>query len=1467
MKTLIVWLVNPITGVREGLRVLLDSGSSHSFIALEWITKLELRQLGNRNVNIKTFDRDSNKQVAIEVEAQVCNNRETSESMVMKFLCVDKFVNDVACFDLTTEQKERLDSCNFDLADPEADSNGKLPIDILIGQDYYHALQDREELSFPGGLILTKGKDGKYILSGTSVVECHKENCLPNSEMSNSAPSYHTFVDPFNFGVLSPEIEQVTLDRFNSLDALGITNIDKEKSPIDEKFDKTTILKNGRYCVELPLKETHYLQLETNFPMAFNRFASWINKHKKKSDKTAYDTISKIMKEQLELGILEEVTPLGTIEEVRKELGDDLHVYDKVAVKPGSKFTHVLPWHATIKKSTGKCRVVYDAAAKANKWALALNDVLETGPVSDKMNPLFQILLGFRKHRYACKADIEKAFLQVEIAEEYRDALRMLWIKDGIVWILRFARLPFGLTCSPYILAAVLEKHLNSSTVDKQLVHQILAAFYVDDNIWSVKTHEELLQRSDITLKEFLKAGMKLRQWNSNSDEAREIFRKQGDDTPDKEMILGLKWDVRTDLVSINADRISSLIGKQPKTKRQFWSFVAQVYDPLGFLAPYTTLAKLLTREVSAVCKGWDSKLPQDLSEKVARWMEDFALVPTLTFPRHVGMNAAKLQQLVCFCDASQQALGAAIYLRSTDMEGEVVVNLITSKSRIAPSPTQTIPRLELTAAVLGVNLMSHVQKTYPEISKENTYYFSDSRNVVFWIHNGSRSVPTYVANRLDTIFKHTEAPQWIHVDTEENSGDLPSRGCSMEELIQSKLWKEGPEFLKRGIHCGKSTVDGYKLAERGLGKQETPEGCIQEMEAYQFLVDLAESRCTISEKAQVLCSLVDIEKCCTYDKLIGAIVHAVYFIKKCAKAARKPLEGIANNIDLESDLRRQVEVAWIQVTQRKHYPDLFKLTANPEMRVSQAMKGFFKDHGVFLDKDLNVLRVTTRLQESLHPYDAVYPILLPPKSRFTTLYIRKVHVDNGHAGIPQTLSYVRSEMWVPQGRSEVKYVLRRCNPCRRVSGPFYAAPKHPPIPKFRVQRSRCFKNVGLDFIGPIDINDQKYEQWRILTEKQKKKRRVTRSSYKEKKKPPPKEKAYILIFTCAVSRMVHLEATFGMTVHDFMLGFQRFMNFRGVPEFINSDNAKTFIRSHKEFESIYKSSRVRKMFDQKRIKWHFYTERAPWMGGYIERLNAILKSVCKKVYGKALLSFDEFRSMVTDAMGVVNDRPLTYVYSDFNSAGTDISPSMLCYGHKLRVPPDLSFRKTKTESEMTMGERYVHLEKVKDSFWKAWYEEYLTMLMERHIKQGKVPIKFRVPKVDDMVIVRNENTPRRTWKLGRVLRVKMGARDQAVREVQVLTTNKSGKRTLLNRSPTFLVPLEVGTEYMETPKPTEDREPEQVEDKGEHITTKGSLVTKTRFQEDIKEPSEKKQPLPKGSVVLRRSCRKGRRALCELGA
>ena len=404
---------------------------------------------------------------------------------------------------------------------------------------------------------------------------------------------------------------------------------------------------------------------------------------------------------------------------------------------------------------------------------------------------------------------------------------------------------------------------------------------------------------------------------------------------------------------------------------------------------------------------------------------------------------------------------------------------------------------------------------------------------------------------------------------------------------------------------------------------------------------------------------------------------------------------------------------------------------------------------------------------------------------------------------MPQTLSYLRGEYWVPQGRSFVKSVLHRCNPCRKVSGPFFPKPSHPPLPDIRVRQARAFESIGLDFVGPFVIKGtllDVYKKWRTGNLKGLKKIKAKARDGKKLEKP----KAYMLIFTCTSTRAVHLEATLGMNVDDFLMAFQRFNNVRGVPTTINSDNAKTFLRANKEFKSIFESSRVKNELRQNRILWHFYLERLPQQGGFIERLNHVFKDVCRKTFGRLLMSFDQFRTMVSYAMGVMNDRPLTYVYSDIDSAGTDISPSMLMHGHKLMEPPHLRWRKTKDPEEVKLGEQFVKVEKLKDSFWQKWHKEYHTALYERHTQQGKTPDHFLEPKENDVVLVREEKTPRRSWKLGRVLEVKRSDRDGKIREVKLVTVSgkPSGsakrwepKRTILRRSPSFLVPLEVGVE------------------------------------------------------------------------
>ena len=126
-------------------------------------------------------------------------------------------------------------------------------------------------------------------------------------------------------------------------------------------------------------------------------------------------------------------------------------------------------------KATTKLRIVYDASAKSA--GLSLNECLHAGPKFDQR--IFDILLRFRSHRIAFVADIEKAFLIISLAPEDRDFVRFLWLADpsnpdSELQVLRFTRVLFGVTSSPFLLNATVRYHLESrSGTHKRLVEKV----------------------------------------------------------------------------------------------------------------------------------------------------------------------------------------------------------------------------------------------------------------------------------------------------------------------------------------------------------------------------------------------------------------------------------------------------------------------------------------------------------------------------------------------------------------------------------------------------------------------------------------------------------------------------------------------------------------------------------------------------------------------------------------------------------------------------------------------------------------------------------------------------------------------------------------------------------------------------------------------------------------------------------
>ena len=259
-----------------------------------------------------------------------------------------------------------------------------------------------------------------------------------------------------------------------------------------------------------------------------------------------------------------------------------------------------------------------------------------------------------------------------------------------------------------------------------------------------------------------------------------------------------------------------------------------------------------------------------------------------------------------------------------------------------------------------------------------------------------------------------------------------------------------------------------------------------------------------------------------------------------------------------------------------------------------------------FFDKDYRVLLVGGRLQYSELPEETKHQLILPHGHPVVEKIIQDIHEKSMHAGPETTLRLM-------QGRRDVKRVIRKYLVCQRQC----AQPcdqKMAPLLLERIQFSHAFSDVGTDFCGPL---------------------------YARTKTNPTK--VYICIFTCASSRMLHLEPTNDMSTNEFLQAFQRMMNRRGMSDTVWSDNAQSFKVASREIKQLFASSsvetkkvwkkinkdKVKSKLGSKGIKWKYIAERSPWKGGWWKRFCRSVKEPLRKVLGKALLTYTKLYTIL----------------------------------------------------------------------------------------------------------------------------------------------------------------------------------------------------------------------------------------------
>ena len=1424
-------MYNDKTGEHHILRAFLDSGANLSAISREAAVKCGLQERDPTTIFLSTFNSEQKRQTfsktTVTLKKQI--NSECKNITFHPFI-MDKVMDPITSYPTSFQQELYLKENNIVLSDDEVGGGKGLKVDLLLGQEVFHQFHCSGPKYIPGGSILIETWDGKHILTGPidSSVKLkkgcqisHKPNFLimraefrdvktfQNMGYSKKEGKYFRDV----YSAITSEEEMQVVEQFRNLELLGISPADFSISPILEEFNESTKFENGRYVVKLPIREPQIRNLSNNFFQAFSRLMNGVKRRQKTKFALEAEKYKKSFEDEIKSGTLEKVGDLGTVEEVCQIIQKDPYYFNRQKID-GNRPVCYLPHQCVYKQSNGKFRRVHDAKARPGKGCNCLNDCLHKG--DNLIASILHVLLGFRKNKYAFSSDIEKAFPCVAIAEEHRDLLRCLWIENGRVVIYRFARLPFGLKCSPFLLSATLRKNLGDNQISEALMTQFVGGCYMDDLISSDSTVLGMREKKETITKIFGECGMYFRDWNSNHPETQKLF-AESEGRPVEELyeqlVLGLKWDTQNDTIRVNADRLKEKIKNHIKTKRDIWKVIPSVYDPIGVLAPFVLLGKQIVQEACEQVKNWDQKMPQTFVDRLLKWAEGFDEIENVKWPRFAGIENAKKVQLFGCCDASSYAMGGCIYLVSTDSEGKITSNLLLGKTLNKPKKVNTIPRLELTAAVLLCNMMSHVKKVY-DVKDEDIHYFSDSSIVIGWLQSGDLNFKPYVANQIVKIKKASSVKNWHHIPGDVNPADLASRGASIKSIMNSSLWRNGPEFWQTGIKTTskisefdektkeeilkevsstmrKNLSNSYGFSNNKKAKivseplnTESAEGDKVISNSDFGLVFSAESQHaqnSDSQQVKGIHNIIDINRVenHSYSRLMQHTTHylglATGFVGQDLmpklREKNKPVPAFMKKLDFYNK-EYGPELLWIQSVQRRYFGEIFKLLEKPKAKVSASSRSLIKTHAIFLDKDLDVLRCTTRNEKSEISYSAVFPILLPTTVKtengfedcmFTKLLVLDRHEKLAHVGTPNVLANLRSEFWLLKGRSFINKIIKKCVTCRKTGGAFYSKPSEPALPQFRVCRNKPFSGVGVDYVGPFYCRD----------------------SPKGKK-----FKAWMVTFSCGSTRAVHIEAVRSRKVSDFIFALDRFFSAYGLPESFISDNEKTFKKSAECLEQISKSNRVKNFLAKNRVSWNFYTPNSPNKGGFLERLNGPIKQAFYKSAGTQITLFEEFRSLAAHAAAVLNDRPICYVNSGIENSGIDLSPSMLLRGYNLNEPIGLNLKKMKDPKESKLSDIYFLSEKLKDKFWKHWQEHYLTELFERHVRNKKAQNEQIVPKIGEVVLISKPNIARRNWKMGRVVDVKTG-RHGSIRQVIVQTLSDSKKQiTKINRAPEKLVPI-----------------------------------------------------------------------------
>lgn len=1275
LSTAIVRIKTDTTEVE--CRALLDSGSQVNLITDRLVKRLNIPKQGS-SMNIHGIGKSNTKaqhRVNVALESRINGFSTRLEALVLPRIVAPQPSQHIDIDEWPLPK-------NLTLADPAFNRPNK--IDILLGAEHYHQLLTIGQIQLSKQLPILQNTVFGWIVAG----KVHKKH------VANASCGICT----------TDENLESSIARLWELD-----EVNTNKKPLtiaerqcEEHFSQHTFKTHqNHFVVRIPFHQNP-IALGDSHGIALNRFLAIERRLEKNPELKAKYT--EFMDEYESLG---HMTKLET----------------KSIISPN----YFIPHHCVLKpeSSTTKLRVVFDASAKTSSGH-SLNDLMYTGPTIQ--SELFSILLRFRMPRFVFTTDIEKMYRQVLVAPEDRHFQLIIWRKDATkpITYYQLNTVTYGTKAAPYLAIKCLHQLAKENDISYPLASQFIKQnFYVDDGLGGSDSLKATIKLQEELVEVMRKGGFTLRKWCANHPqllhnipqgdlEVNLDFESTKDDTV---KTLGLVWLPKDDKlgVKVNTDDTKRI------TKRTVTSDLARLFDPLGILSPILVTAKIFIQELWELKLDWDQSLPESLHTKWIAFRSDLNILKTLQVPRHIFKGRVpETLQLHIFTDASEKAYGAAAYIRSVFKDGTIMAHLLCAKSRVAPLKRQTIPRLELCAAVLGAQLAARIRSDLQFASP--IWLWTDSEIVLSWINSSSASFNTFVANRISIIQEETKAEQWRHVSSKCNPADVLSRGMSPRPFKECILWFYGPSFL-HGVEdiWPPKFNSGLKIPTNLERKTK-----------------LLESLAMTTPEPTFIYKINHKNSFHRLQRIVGYVLRFITHIR-CKRQLRQ------SSKQLTTTELSQALVPIVSQMQLSEFKEEIKQLKNyKKLQGTSSIQNLTP----FLDEN-DLIRVGGRLDASSLSYDSKHQLLIPYNDPISKLIFQMIHEDNKHCGIHTLLGIVRQRFWPIKGKIMARSTVHRCTICSRAKPDLFKQIMGT-LPSTRVTPARAFINTGVDYCGPITVH------------------------YKLRGKRP--HKAYIAVFCCFATKAVHLELVSDLTTEAFIGALKRFISRRGHCQNLYCDNATNFVGAKNklpELLTIIHSSDAQEALtnvcNKKGIQFNFIPPKAPHFGGLWEAAVKSAKYLLIRTLGNASLTYEELETIVVEVEAILNSRPISPMSNDPNDIGA-LTPGHFLIGEPLTAQIDAQTKPTNLKLET----RWKLVSRLKHEFWNRWSRDYLNELQYRN----KWRETSRNLEPGAIVIIKEDNVPVMKWPLGRVIKTYKG-NDQIVRVADVQTASGVFKRAI----------------------------------------------------------------------------------------